>query len=351
MEKIVYAYDSSSYEYTGSIALQESPLEPGVYVGVDFTTDKKPVFGGGEWPVYDPAQDIWLILPDHRGIILYSKVDGSLHVISQLGAWPDDLVMWPRPNVNCVWSDEAGDWVEVEASIPDVPNVPVTVKAYGYNPNTLHYLGDEFGVFTLQASPLEPGKLVEMAYTTLNRPLIGKDQWAVYDEAADDWLIVPDYRGQVFYAKDSGARVEINELGALPDALTSTARPSSAHDWSEEAGGWVENSERAQALENERLTALQNEAVEAVRSALQAAIDLRFAQVQQDVGTAFDTEDRFLRYCGYPNAFREAAERYGAWTADVWDKANKYKAQVLAGQVPMLSPQQAVEMMPAYPGA
>ena len=351
MEKIVYAYDSANGEYTGSITLQESPLEPGVYVGVDFTTDKKPVFGDGYWPVFDSVLDDWMVYPDFRGQFFWSKADGSLRIIQQLGAVPDGLTDKPYPLVTSVWRDDIDNWVEVEDSIPDTPIVPSTVKAYAYNPNTLHYLGDEFGVFTLQTSPLEPGKLIEMAYTTLKRPQIGKDQWAVYDAAADDWLIVPDFRGQVFYAKDSGARVEISELGALPDTLTATARPSPAHDWSDEAGGWVKNSERAQALENERLTALQNEAVEAVWSALQAAIDVRFAQVQQKVGTAFDTEDRFLRYCGYPNAFREAAERYGAWTADVWDKANKYKAQVLAGQAPMLSPQQAVEMMPAYPGA
>lgn len=46
-------------------------------------------------------------------------------------------------------------------------------------------------------------------------------------------------------------------------------------------------------------------------------------------------------------AFRSTAA-VGAWEADIWAAANKYMAQVQAGDAPMLTPEQAVERVPSF---
>lgn len=88
---------------------------------------------------------------------------------------------------------------------------------------------------------------------------------------------------------------------------------------------------------------------EAVRLALIDAVQARFALVQQGIGSFFQSSAEFKTFAGFTNAFQAHAQQFGAWEAEVWHQANVYKLQVLAGQAPMLTPEQAVAMMPAYP--
>jgi len=88
---------------------------------------------------------------------------------------------------------------------------------------------------------------------------------------------------------------------------------------------------------------------EAVRSALIDAVQARFQMVQQDIGAFFQSSAEFKTFAGFANAFQLPAQQFGAWEAEVWHQANVYKLQVMAGQAPMLTPEQAVAMMPDYP--
>ena len=88
---------------------------------------------------------------------------------------------------------------------------------------------------------------------------------------------------------------------------------------------------------------------EAVRQALVDAVQARFQSVQDDIGAFFQSSAEFKTFAGFTNAFQLPAQQFGAWEAEVWHQANIYKLQVMQGQAPMLTPEQAVEMMPSYP--
>jgi hypothetical protein len=91
------------------------------------------------------------------------------------------------------------------------------------------------------------------------------------------------------------------------------------------------------------------DAVKAVRDALQAAILARYQLVQAAIGADFRNPAEFKIFAGFANAFQVPAQEFGAWEAEVWHQANQYKAQVIAGTEPMLTPAEAVAMMPTYP--
>jgi hypothetical protein len=79
---------------------------------------------------------------------------------------------------------------------------------------------------------------------------------------------------------------------------------------------------------------------EAVRNALQGEID-RQAQM-----LGFSSGNALMLYAGKDNPFRALADPFFSWEASVWYQAEVYKQQVLAGLAPMLSPQEAIAMMP-----
>lgn len=85
------------------------------------------------------------------------------------------------------------------------------------------------------------------------------------------------------------------------------------------------------------------QAVEAIRSALQSTID------EKAKTFGFSGGNALMLYAGFSNAFQTLAQTFATWEASVWVEAESYKAQVLAGTAPMLTPDQAIAMMPAYP--
>lgn len=88
---------------------------------------------------------------------------------------------------------------------------------------------------------------------------------------------------------------------------------------------------------------LMHQASEAVRFALQSAID------SKAVSLGFSSGNALMLYAGFTNAFQSLAQTFATWEASVWVEANEYKAEVLAGTKPMLTGDEAVAMMPIYP--
>lgn len=83
---------------------------------------------------------------------------------------------------------------------------------------------------------------------------------------------------------------------------------------------------------------------EAVRLALQSAID--------DKAKSFgfiSGGNALMLYAGFVNPFQPLAQTFATWEASVWYEAELYKAEVIAGTKPMLSPAEAVALMPIYP--
>lgn len=126
-------------------------------------------------------------------------------------------------------------------------------------------------------------------------------------------------------------------------------RPSSAHIWEPNSETWVIDETLAADIKSQEFESNIAALKSAIIAALSAEIQRRFVLVNEQIGSNFKEQRDFLAFCGYPNAFQAPAERFGAWVASVWQAANTYNAEVIAGTKPMLSPAQAVAAMPEYP--
>ena len=82
---------------------------------------------------------------------------------------------------------------------------------------------------------------------------------------------------------------------------------------------------------------------EAVRLALQSAID------DKAKAFGFSGGNALMLYAGFTNPFQPLAQLFATWEASVWVEADAYKQEVISGTKPMLSPSEAVALMPEYP--
>ena len=106
----IHHYHQASGEYTGSTQAQMSPLEPDVpLIPAHATTQAPPAAGAHQAAVFDAAAQKWQLVPDWRGVQLYSTADGS-EVAAELGQTPADCAATdkPRPSEAHIW--KAGKW-------------------------------------------------------------------------------------------------------------------------------------------------------------------------------------------------------------------------------------------------
>ena len=82
---------------------------------------------------------------------------------------------------------------------------------------------------------------------------------------------------------------------------------------------------------------------EAVRLALQSAIDNKAKTFNFSSGNAL------MLYAGFVNPFQIMAQTFATWESSVWYEAETYRQEVIAGTKPMLTPSEAVALMPEYP--
>ena len=94
--------------------------------------------------------------------------------------------------------------------------------------------------------------------------------------------------------------------------------------------------------EPEPVKTLEQQAEE-VRVALQSAIDTKAKSFNFSSGNAL------MLYAGFTNPFQAMAQTFAVWEASVWYEAEAYRQEVIAGNKPMLSPSEAVALMPEYP--
>ena len=144
-----------------------------------------------------------------------------------------------------------------------------TIRVYGWNPITKEPLQGEFYA---DESPLEDDVYHLPQYTTKKPvPILTEHACALYDEASDDWLIVPDYRGETLYSKADGEPFVIEKLGDIPENLTFLVRPSKAHDW--DGKQWVLNPAKQSELEAQEKAIADAQLLEQKRAEKQAALD------------------------------------------------------------------------------
>ena len=88
MQKI-HHYSPETGEYLNSDYARQSPLEEGVFLIPAYaTTVAPPVTKEREKAVF--FVDAWQVVPDWRGVEIYSTVDGSVMAIKQLGVTPEN---------------------------------------------------------------------------------------------------------------------------------------------------------------------------------------------------------------------------------------------------------------------
>ena len=144
-----------------------------------------------------------------------------------------------------------------------------TIRVYGWHPITKEPLQGEFYA---DESPLEDDVYHLPQYTTKKPvPILTEHACALYDEASDDWLIVPDYRGETLYSKDDGEPFVIEKLGDIPENLTFLARPSKAHDW--DGKQWVLNQAKQTELDAQEKAIADAQLLEQKRAEKRAALD------------------------------------------------------------------------------
>lgn len=74
--------------------------------------------------------------------------------------------------------------------------------------------------------PLEPGKFLLPANTTpLPLPDVGENEAALFDKGADDWEVVPDFRGEKYYSTADQTEMEM-ALGEMPGADVTDIAPT-----------------------------------------------------------------------------------------------------------------------------
>jgi hypothetical protein len=125
---------------------------------------------------------------------------------------------------------------------------------YITHPVTGELVGTDFA----DPDPLVSGEWLVPAHAYLDAPPEASPGEAVV-RAEDGWRVVPDYRGTV-YRTSTGLAERFDQLGPLPEGLTTQPRPSPAYAWQD--GEWRLDEALADALREEQ----ERQAWEEIRS-------------------------------------------------------------------------------------
>jgi len=111
------------------------------------------------------------------------------------------------------------------------------MKVYNYDTKSNEYIGESLA----PSSPLENGKHILPAYSTIEKPLNAKEnQKNVYDAEEGKWILKPDHRGKVYYNKSTKVKIEITVLGVEPiDDLTDLKPENDFDVWDADKNKWI----------------------------------------------------------------------------------------------------------------
>ncbi len=106
-----------------------------------------------------------------------------------------------------------------------------------YHPTTHEFIGSTFA----EEDPENVGCIICPAFsTTVEPPVVGTYEKALFDTDTKTWFVVADWRGVQFYSKETGAEVERLTLTENPDwNLVTSEPPPIDHKW--ENDGWVKD--------------------------------------------------------------------------------------------------------------
>lgn len=110
---------------------------------------------------------------------------------------------------------------------------------YYFNRDTRVYQG----VYPLPVIVLDPANQLAQPYNSLPFPPpreAGPNEVILINEAYDNWVFVPDFRGSV-YQKADGQLVKWKRYGKLPTHLTHYEPKSQWDEWDDKKGNWLTN--------------------------------------------------------------------------------------------------------------
>ena len=269
-------------------------------------------------------------------------------------------------------------------------------KAYVYDPITREFVG----VARLDRDPLGGGFLLP-ANATYKRPELVDGKAAIYDLKSDAWAQVTDMRGVEVYNVDGGHVYVIEQLGDLPNEVTTTKpeppagklidrfkvelrewlyrddytgvtvhntsnggtltlttadkvipdgyttkqRPSDAYNWDAKKQDWMLNAAKQAELDAQIAQAAGMRKL----AEIEQAIHHHLEQVVAELGLGVESGDKLISlYAGYDNPLRPYAEAFGKHRAQVWVMAKQDKDLILAGKKPIPTVEDAVAAIPPF---
>lgn len=112
MIKNIYTYHPQTREFLSESQADKSPLEKEVYLLPAFSTEIPPhSVQANQIQVFDPIEKKWSLLPDFRNTKLYSKIDGSPVVITEIGKTPDDYNATSKNRPGPTYLFVGDDWI------------------------------------------------------------------------------------------------------------------------------------------------------------------------------------------------------------------------------------------------
>ena len=126
------------------------------------------------------------------------------------------------------------------------------------------------------------------------------------------WKYIEDHRGETVYSKKTGERVNIVELGALPDDVTTQA-PLPYSEWSEKAGAWIElsNADELCLLDKRKNAGILN------RNQILTQIELEHGENKEKLVEIAERELTGIHLIKVRNAIMEA-QTFTLENDDIW---------------------------------
>jgi len=116
--KKIYSFDPDTRVLSGEA--EYIPPRPMLFVKgappklpAGTTLSPPPATGAREAAWWSPDANAWEVVPDYRGVHLYSPEDGTYAPIAQVGVTPAETgaVETPRPDPSHIWDAQAALWV------------------------------------------------------------------------------------------------------------------------------------------------------------------------------------------------------------------------------------------------
>ncbi|EKE03678.1 MAG: hypothetical protein ACD_20C00169G0008 [uncultured bacterium] len=113
------------------------------------------------------------------------------------------------------------------------------MKIYNYHPITREFISES----TADESPLEKGVyLIPGNATKIAPPQAGENEIACFENGS--WLIKTDFRGKIYYKKDTLEEIGISEIGMIPDKTMTDIKPGDYDSWDSALNAFVLDREK-----------------------------------------------------------------------------------------------------------